>query len=64
MAQDSRIRLMVREFQRPEPCRVVPIGANKMIWTLAREECEVKSRSLAFIQLLLAGSLNPDLAIP
>lgn len=64
MAQDSRIRLVVREFQRAAPCRVVPIGANEMIWTLAREECEVKSGSLAFIQLLLAGSLNPDLAIP
>lgn len=64
MAQDSRIRPMVREFQQAAPCRVVSIGANEMIWTCVREECEVKSRPLAFIQLLLAGSLDPDLALP
>lgn len=64
MAQGSRIRPMVREFQHAAPCRVVPIGANETIWASLREECEVKSRSLAFIQLLLAGSLNPNLAFP
>lgn len=64
MAQDSRIRPIVREFQHAAPCRVVPIGTNETIWTLVGEECEVKSRSLAFIQLLQAGSLNPDLAFP
>lgn len=53
-----------REFQCAAPCRVVPIGTNETIWTSVREDHEVKSRSLAFIQLLLAVSLNPDLAFP
>lgn len=64
VAQDSRIRPMVREFQHAAPCRVVLIGTNEMVWTSLREDCVVSSRSLAFIQLLLAGSLNPDLAFP